>query len=191
MFLGSCHLIREHQAETVELCGGWRDDRNGHRAGQGWQEPGVCARCGDENRWKSRSCARRARDRRPGRFDLRGGSHRRWSHDQESEGPRALSGGDPCSQNDSFRFFGGLGDLVMTGPTGTNVNDIAVGTGGPSRPSCPRRRPGWPRGRSPGFSPLTTTSLILCFAILSTATGSIMLWIPGACFPPSIATSIG
>ena len=29
-------------------------------------------------------------------------------------------------QNDTFRFFGGLGDLVMTGATGTNVNDIAV-----------------------------------------------------------------
>ena len=29
-------------------------------------------------------------------------------------------------QNDTFRFFGSLGDLVMTGATGTNVNDIAV-----------------------------------------------------------------
>lgn len=29
-------------------------------------------------------------------------------------------------RNDSYTFFESLGDLVMTGPTGTNVNDIAV-----------------------------------------------------------------
>ena len=28
--------------------------------------------------------------------------------------------------NDSYRFFEPLGDLLMTGPTGTNVNDIYV-----------------------------------------------------------------
>ena len=37
-----------------------------------------------------------------------------------------LSAEEILLQNDAFRFFGGLGDLVMTGPTGTNVNDIAV-----------------------------------------------------------------
>ena len=37
-----------------------------------------------------------------------------------------LSPEEILRQNDTFRFFGGLGDLVMTGPTGTNVNDIAV-----------------------------------------------------------------
>jgi len=37
-----------------------------------------------------------------------------------------LSPEEILRQNDAFRFFGGLGDLVMTGPTGTNVNDIAV-----------------------------------------------------------------
>lgn len=37
-----------------------------------------------------------------------------------------LSSDDILLENDSFRFFGALGDLVMTGPTGTNVNDIAV-----------------------------------------------------------------
>jgi glycerate 2-kinase len=26
--------------------------------------------------------------------------------------------------NDSYRFFDGLGDLIRTGPTGTNVNDL-------------------------------------------------------------------
>jgi glycerate-2-kinase len=30
------------------------------------------------------------------------------------------------ARNDTFRFFDRLGDLLMTGPTGTNVNDVAV-----------------------------------------------------------------
>jgi glycerate-2-kinase len=29
-------------------------------------------------------------------------------------------------QNDSYRFFSKLGDLLFTGPTGTNVNDVSV-----------------------------------------------------------------
>jgi glycerate 2-kinase len=29
-------------------------------------------------------------------------------------------------ENDSYHFFAELGDLIMTGPTGTNVNDISV-----------------------------------------------------------------
>jgi glycerate 2-kinase len=28
--------------------------------------------------------------------------------------------------NDSYRFFSKLGDLILTGQTGTNVNDITV-----------------------------------------------------------------
>jgi len=30
------------------------------------------------------------------------------------------------ANNDSFTFFSKLGDLIFTGPTGTNVNDITV-----------------------------------------------------------------
>jgi glycerate-2-kinase len=30
------------------------------------------------------------------------------------------------AENDSYRFFAKLGDLIFTGPTGTNVNDISV-----------------------------------------------------------------
>jgi glycerate-2-kinase len=37
-----------------------------------------------------------------------------------------LSPEEALAQNDSHGFFEGLGDLVITGPTGTNVNDIAV-----------------------------------------------------------------
>ncbi len=37
-----------------------------------------------------------------------------------------LSPEEILRQNDTFRLFEGLGDLVKTGPTGTNVNDIAV-----------------------------------------------------------------
>jgi glycerate 2-kinase len=29
-------------------------------------------------------------------------------------------------ENDSYDFFRRLGDLVMTGPTGTNVNDVLI-----------------------------------------------------------------
>ncbi|TMI44655.1 glycerate kinase [Candidatus Bathyarchaeota archaeon] len=34
-------------------------------------------------------------------------------------------------ENDSYRFFERLNDLVITGPTGTNVNDIFIGIVGP------------------------------------------------------------
>jgi hydroxypyruvate reductase len=30
------------------------------------------------------------------------------------------------AENDSYHFFSELGDLIFTGPTGTNVNDISV-----------------------------------------------------------------
>jgi glycerate-2-kinase len=30
------------------------------------------------------------------------------------------------AENDSYRFFSKLGDLIFTGPTGTNVNDISL-----------------------------------------------------------------
>jgi len=33
---------------------------------------------------------------------------------------------DYLENNDSYTFFSRLGDLVMTGPTGTNVNDISI-----------------------------------------------------------------
>lgn len=44
---------------------------------------------------------------------------------------RAAAAGLPrpdavLAENDSYRFFAGIGDLVMTGPTGTNVGDIQV-----------------------------------------------------------------
>jgi glycerate 2-kinase len=37
-----------------------------------------------------------------------------------------LSYEETLLRNDTFRYFGELGDLVMTGPTGTNVNDVSV-----------------------------------------------------------------
>jgi glycerate-2-kinase len=33
---------------------------------------------------------------------------------------------DYLMENDSYSFFSKLGDLIVTGPTGTNVNDISV-----------------------------------------------------------------
>ncbi len=35
-----------------------------------------------------------------------------------------LFAADYLSRNDAYSFFEGLGDLVRTGPTGTNVNDL-------------------------------------------------------------------
>jgi len=46
-------------------------------------------------------------------------------------GDRARAAGlDPAgalSRNDSYSFFAGLGDLLITGPTGTNVADVMIG----------------------------------------------------------------
>lgn len=36
-----------------------------------------------------------------------------------------LDSADHMSRNDAYPFFAALGDLIMTGPTGTNVNDLA------------------------------------------------------------------
>lgn len=37
-----------------------------------------------------------------------------------------LSAEESLAENDSYNFFSKLGDLIFTGPTGTNVNDISV-----------------------------------------------------------------
>jgi hydroxypyruvate reductase len=37
-----------------------------------------------------------------------------------------LSAGEYLRENDSYSFFERLGDLVKTGPTGTNVMDVAL-----------------------------------------------------------------
>lgn len=37
-----------------------------------------------------------------------------------------LNASDALAENDSWTFFSGLGDLIVTGPTGTNVGDIQI-----------------------------------------------------------------
>ena len=37
---------------------------------------------------------------------------------------RGLNGRDHLDRNDAYSFFAGLGDLLVTGPTFTNVNDF-------------------------------------------------------------------
>jgi hydroxypyruvate reductase len=37
-----------------------------------------------------------------------------------------LSASDYLSRNDAYPFFQALGDLMKTGPTGTNVNDLIL-----------------------------------------------------------------
>lgn len=39
---------------------------------------------------------------------------------------RGMNAREFLSNNDAYHFFAPLGDLVMTGPTGTNVNDVMV-----------------------------------------------------------------
>ena len=39
---------------------------------------------------------------------------------------RSLKPSDFSDRNDSYRFFEALDDLVVTGPTHTNVNDFRV-----------------------------------------------------------------
>jgi len=37
-----------------------------------------------------------------------------------------LDAADYLSRNDAYPFFLALGDLIKTGPTGTNVNDLTI-----------------------------------------------------------------
>jgi glycerate 2-kinase len=37
-----------------------------------------------------------------------------------------LDAGAHLTRNDSYHFFHELGDLIMTGPTNTNVNDLVL-----------------------------------------------------------------
>jgi len=46
---------------------------------------------------------------------------------------RGLSPEKYLAKNDSYSYFRKLGDLIRTGPTGTNVNDITIVLAGGSR----------------------------------------------------------
>ena len=39
---------------------------------------------------------------------------------------QGLSPGDLLSDNNTYSYFDALGDLIVTGPTRTNVNDIRI-----------------------------------------------------------------
>jgi glycerate 2-kinase len=45
----------------------------------------------------------------------------------ERAGEAGLDPGAALTRNDAYTFFAGLGDLLITGPTGTNVSDIFIG----------------------------------------------------------------
>jgi glycerate 2-kinase len=51
---------------------------------------------------------------------------------------RGLEAKDYLERNDSYPFFKKLGDLITTGPTGTNVNDVFVAVGRPPVSGAPR-----------------------------------------------------
>ncbi len=48
------------------------------------------------------------------------------AHTLERSRSKKLSPYDILARNDSYTFFKKLGDLIITGPTGTNVNDIQI-----------------------------------------------------------------
>ena len=54
------------------------------------------------------------------------GAHRRFDHAGARARPRACSPGRYLSDNNAYAFFDALGDLIHTGPTGTNVGDLQV-----------------------------------------------------------------
>jgi glycerate 2-kinase len=54
---------------------------------------------------------------------------------------RGLDARAALAANDSWSFFAALGDLVLTGPTDTNVGDIQIVVAGPSAPPGGRRAP--------------------------------------------------
>jgi hydroxypyruvate reductase len=64
-----------------------------------------------------------------------------------------LDASDFLARNDSYHFFEDLGDLIKTGPTGTNVADVRIVLSGTGRPA--RTRASAPQG---GNRSLTVTA---------------------------------
>ncbi len=62
------------------------------------------------------------RNRRNRRTHGCGRCHRRRKHDRARAAMRAAF----LANNDSYHFFENLGDLIKTGPTGTNVADVRI-----------------------------------------------------------------
>ena len=66
------------------------------------------------------------RHRRHRRSDRRGRRDRRFDDARPRARPRGLAPGRFLADNNAYAFFDALGDLIHTGPTGTNVGDLQV-----------------------------------------------------------------
>ena len=110
-------MHRRDGETTVKVVGHGKGGRN--------QEFALAA-AGLLARRRNAGDAGQRRHRRHRRSDRRGGRHRR-SHDHGARGRgRRLAPGQFLLDNNAYAFFDALGDLIHTGPTGTNVGDLQV-----------------------------------------------------------------
>ena len=96
--------------------------------GQGRPEPGVRAR-GRRARWRAlggRGVVGQRRHRRHRRPDRRGRRRRRLDDARPGRARPACAPAAFLDDNNAYAFFDALGDLIHTGPTGTNVGDLQV-----------------------------------------------------------------
>ena len=109
--------------------GGRRAGRHGYRRWAGRARAAMRVgdgdRIGERRGWAQSGGAIRGhgRDRRP---DRRGGGDRDAGDGRAGGRSRGRCAGAALARNDAYGFFKALGDLVIIGPTGTNVADLMV-----------------------------------------------------------------
>ena len=102
---------------TVRVTGGGRGGRNQEFALAAIRVPDFAP---------GRRRARQRRHRRHRRADRRGRRDRRFRPRSTRASTAGLSAVRYLDDNNAYAFFDALGDLIHTGPTGTNVGDLQV-----------------------------------------------------------------
>ena len=100
-----------------------RHDRQGRGRTRRTQHRIPARICHSHGRTSRRFCVR-GRQRRNRRHRGRCRSDRHAGHADTRTRRQSQSARNYLVAHDSYSFFAGIGDLVRTGPTGTNVNDI-------------------------------------------------------------------
>ena len=96
-------------------------------AGKGGRNQEFAFAMADRARRARRARRRRERrHRRHRRPDRCRGRHRRSHHDCSGPSAAGLAPEEFLNDNNTYEFFDRLGDLIRTGPTGTNVGDLQV-----------------------------------------------------------------
>ena len=142
----SAPISKARRARSPPIMRGWRSgarrrqarrdplrrraDRDRARQWPRRPEPGICAGAGrpaEGHARHRRACRRHRRRRRRRGLGVRSGRRADRRRDIcEDEGARASSPHGYLDNNDATAFFAATGDLLQTGPTLTNVNDIRV-----------------------------------------------------------------